>query len=142
MFRNQHTSFISYLEQPWWGSTAIPQEHLGTEEFAYHTELALDVATAAESSLEAAETHLKRLLKEEELSVRVLKDEIEVVRTRSRAARHQVASLRAALQSEGIPLKSHSDFVALLDDETRNYDEQTVLTGPNADPVNEHPFRE
>lgn len=77
--------------------------------FIYHTQKALDVARAAEHSLKAAEQHLECLVTEEELNIKVLRDEIQDLRTKSQAARHQVASLRAKLQSEGvtpkIPLK-------------------------------------
>lgn len=67
-----------------------------------HAEKALQVARAAESSLKAAELHLERLVTENELSIQVLRDEIANVRTRSQAARHQVALLRSKLQAEGI----------------------------------------
>lgn len=119
---------VSHLENPWWRqppSGAPPQEPLDKDEFVYHAELALDVARAAESSLEAAEVHLKRLVKEEELTLRVLNDEIEAVRTRGQAARHQVASLRATLHSEGITPKkgfeiSTSSLIHDVDEQSNN----------------------
>lgn len=65
----------------------------------------MEVARAAESSLKSAEIHLENLVTEGELSIQVLRDEIEEVRTRGQAARHQVAALRATLHSEGITPK-------------------------------------
>lgn len=125
---------MSHLETPWWRqppSGAPPQEPLDKDEFVYHAELALNVARAAESSLEAAEVHLKRLVREEELNLRVLKDEIEAVKARGQAARHQVASLRATLHSEGVfPTTDFNFPTALLDD---NKEQPNNLSSPRVD---------
>lgn len=113
--------------------------YLDREEFIYHTETALDVAKTAEAVLQAAEHHLQLLVKEEELSLRVLKDEIEAVRSRSQAARHQIASLRATLQTEGVTPK-YSEFVALLDEDTQIGSPQQA--GPSAGPARRDTFRD
>lgn len=88
------------------------RESLDRDMFAYHAEQALGVARAAESSLRAAEVHLEKLATEWEMNIEVLKDEIEDVRTRGQAARHQVASLRATLQSEGITPSVPTNFAS------------------------------
>lgn len=70
-----------------------------------YAERDLEVARAAENSLEYAEIHLEYLVKEEELSIRVLSDEIKLMRTRSQATKHQIASLQETLQAAGITPK-------------------------------------
>ncbi|KAF9458794.1 hypothetical protein BDZ94DRAFT_1312973 [Collybia nuda] len=60
----ESNSLVSHLERPWWGWQPYTPNPLNKEEFVYHTEMALDVAQAAESSLEAAEHHLEQLDKE------------------------------------------------------------------------------
>lgn len=83
----------------------MPPPDLERDEFKYHTERALEVARATVSTLQAAEHHLQCLVREEELSILVFRDEIKDVRKMSQAAEHQAASLRAALQAAGITLK-------------------------------------
>lgn len=80
------------------------------EQFIYHTEQALEVARAAQFCLQATELQLKTMVTEGELNLRVLKDEIEDVKIRSQAARYQVASLRATLQSAGVTPKNPPIF--------------------------------
>lgn len=72
------------------------------EQFIYHTTKALDVARAAQNCLQATELQLKTMVSEGELNLEVLKEEIEDIRLRNQAARHQVASLRVTLQSVGV----------------------------------------
>lgn len=80
------------------------------EKFIYHTEQALEVARAAQFCLQATELQLKTMVTEGELNLRVLKDEIEDVKIRCQAARYQVASLRATLQSAGVTPKNPPFF--------------------------------
>jgi hypothetical protein len=118
----QHpTNFTSHLETPWWkpGSSANSQtfsESVERETFINYTEKALDVARAAEYSLKTAELHLEGLVVEGELNVQVLKDEVEEVRAKGQAARHQIAALRATLQSEGVTPKPPQPYPFLEED--------------------------
>lgn len=107
---------------------ATSSEPLERDIFIHHAEVALDVARAAESSLRATEHHLGCLVAEEELSIQLLKNEMEDVRVRGQAARHQVASLRATLQSEGIAPKVQS--FSLVDEDRSPF---TLSNSPSID---------
>lgn len=73
--------------------------------FIDHAEKSLDIARATDSYLKKEELQLEGLVGGAELRIQALRNEIEVVRTRGQAARYQVASIQANLQSQGITLK-------------------------------------
>lgn len=84
------------------------------ERFAYRCVRAVKLATAAMLAIQDQESFLRSRIKEEEMMLEMLQEEVEHTKSRTKTALYQVESLREGIEAYGVKLPDGAEIEALI----------------------------
>lgn len=91
-----------------------PAPSIEDKRFAYCCVRAVKLATAAMLAIQDQESFLRSRIKEEEMMLEMLHEEVEHTQSRTKTAVYQVASLREGIQAYGVNLPDGAEIEALI----------------------------